>query len=47
MIDRPTAQKLHKIGYPNMEGSPFENALDIAEERVEKFSPVRYRGHGR
>ena len=33
MIDRPTAQKLHKIGYPNMEGRPFEDALDIAEER--------------
>lgn len=29
----PTAQKLHKIGYPNMEGRPFEDALDIAEER--------------
>lgn len=33
MIDRSTAQKLHKIGYPNMEGRPFEDALDIAEER--------------
>ena len=94
MIDRPTAQKLHKIGYPNLEGRPFEEALDIAEERdifdllkqhapsldaknvttndyntvieavregttleaaakamaeklVEKFPPIRYRGHGR
>ena len=33
MIDRSTAQKLHKIGYPNMEGRPFEDVLDIAEER--------------
>ena len=33
MIDRSAAQKLHKIGYPNMEGRPFEDALDIAEER--------------
>ena len=94
MIDRSTAQKLHKIGYPNMEGRPFEDAFDIAEERdifdllkkhapsldaknvttdnyntvieavrdgttleaaakamaeklVEKFPPLRYRGHGR
>ena len=33
MIDLSTAQKLHKIGYTNMEGCPVEKALNIAEER--------------
>lgn len=32
-IDHTSAQKLVKLGYPNLEGHPYEEALDIAEQR--------------
>ncbi|MCI7493013.1 MAG: hypothetical protein MSA91_09565 [Lachnobacterium sp.] len=32
-IDHTSAQKLVKMGYPNLEGHTYEEALDIAEQR--------------
>ena len=31
--DHTSAQKLVKMGYPNLEGHTYEEALDIAEQR--------------
>lgn len=32
-IDHTSAQKLLKLGYPNLEGRPYEDALDLAEQK--------------